>query len=164
MSYPQPPSDPHFYGPQSVPPPYAQHVHQTKPTDKSRRFLNMTGGVLAAVITGVVLLCCVLPLGVCFLGGFAELLQPLPTAHVTSCKVDDSGFFQGAEIGYTINNNESGSASYVIEFVVKDAAGAQVGHATDYVNDLAGKTSANRVAHASLDAKGGKTCHLLSIE
>lgn len=56
-----PPPPPPGYG---LPPPYRYGYHQPSPppSDSTRRFLNISGGVLALVMAALFLLCCVVGL------------------------------------------------------------------------------------------------------
>lgn len=60
---------------------YQQHNYgpPQQPADGSKKFLNMSGGVLALVIAGIIVLCC---LGPCLMGLFGaglESVNPTPT-------------------------------------------------------------------------------------
>lgn len=73
----QPPGSPGPYGPTPSPPgygspPYWYGYHQPSPppSDSTRSFLNISGGVLALVIAALFLLCCI-GLGLLVLAGIA---------------------------------------------------------------------------------------------
>lgn len=59
----QPPGSPGPYGPPppgyGSPPYWYGHQPSPPPSDSTRRFLNISGGVLALVIAALFLLCCV---------------------------------------------------------------------------------------------------------
>lgn len=121
---------------------------------------------LIAAVVMVILFCCIGPIVICTFGAFsAEVDDAMPKAQVTltSCVIDDDGIFTGATIGYRIKSVRSSPADSTVRFVVKDASGAQVGTGDDRVEALAGGATANRTAHVALDAKGGKTCGVVSV-
>jgi hypothetical protein len=68
MTYTPPPSTP----PHGWQPP-------TPPPDQGKRFLNMSGGILALVIAGVVALCCVLPLVLCLVSAISGAFDETST-------------------------------------------------------------------------------------
>ncbi len=47
--------------------------------DASKKFLNMSGGVLILVVTGVIVLCCLGPCLLGLFGGVVEGVNPTPT-------------------------------------------------------------------------------------
>lgn len=47
--------------------------------DDGKKFLNMSGGILALTVAGVILLCCVLPIILCVVGGAVGAITPSPT-------------------------------------------------------------------------------------
>jgi hypothetical protein len=153
------------YSPGAPPPPqHVQHSisYQAPVTDKSKRFLNMSGGVLMVVITLIILLCCVGPIALCFFGGiFGNTAgsRPDPTVTITSCDATGGG---NARIGFTIKNNGSRSESFVVKFEVKNAAGVRVGSGTDYVSSLAAGQTASEETLVLVDGSGGKTCTVVS--
>lgn len=80
---PQPgygPPPPGMYGP---PPGYGHPQMygppQPQQPDPSRQFLNMSGGMLALVITGIIVLCCFGPCIAAMFGGVMESINPTPT-------------------------------------------------------------------------------------
>lgn len=176
MSYPpEPPSYP-----QQAPPPYGQRLpaygppppqyrHEVRQpgTDGSKRFLNLSLGALVAIIAGILLVCCVGPIILCFLtpalSGVTDGLKEDPTVTITSCKITDGDVLPKAEISFTVKNNGSISDNYLIKFAVKDASGSRVGDGSDWVFDLGGGQSANGDTVVYLDTKGGKTCSVAEV-
>lgn len=183
MSY-QPPSDPHFYGnqPTSPPPPYppvspppymgpppppVQHVHQTTGTDTTRKFLNLSGGALIAVITGILLVCCVGPIVLCFaspfLGAISDAGKTDPTVAITSCEISDSKILPSAKIRFTVTNNGATSESFLVKFEVHDAAGSRVGDGSEYVTSIGAGQTASEEATIFTDAPGGSKCTVVDV-
>jgi hypothetical protein len=125
-----------------------------------------SGTALIVAVVVVILFCCIGPIVLCAFGAFGTVVDgTVPKAQVTltSCVIDDDGFFTGATIGYQIKSVRSSPVDATVRFVVKDASGAQVGTGDDRVEALAGGATANRTAHVALDAKGGKTCGVVSV-
>lgn len=184
MSY-QPPSDPHFYGnqptsppppppyPPTSPPPYMgppppmQHVHQTTGTDNSRKFLNLSGGALIAVITGILLVCCVGPIVFCFaspfLAAIGDAAKTDPTVTITSCTVSDTKVLPSAKIRFTVKNNGTSDEGFMVKFEVHDANGSRVGDGTEYVSSVGAGQTATEEATVYLDAPGGNKCSVVDV-
>lgn len=142
--------------------PSFEQLPSTALTDGSKKFLNMSAGVLTIVASAVLLICCIGPVALCFLGGFANSLQPKPSVTITGCRIDYDGLIHDAKISYTITNNRKILANYTIEFIVKDSSGNQVGDGSDHTSDIAPGVTANDSATVFLDAKGGYSCHIVS--
>ena len=73
-SNPPVPVSPQYYSPTVGPPlPMPVHMQVQQPvTDKSKRFLNLSTSALVLVITTILLVCCIGPVALCFLGGFVS--------------------------------------------------------------------------------------------
>lgn len=155
--------------PQYPPPPYQQqpYVHIKQSGDGSKKFLNMSAGVLMAVIAGVILVCCIGPFAVCFLGGFlgaaTDAATPDPTVAITSCKIEDEGFLPSAKVTMTITNNSAVEDFYSIDLEVLDAAGTRVGDGYALITDVAGGKTVTEETTVYLDAKGGTTCKVTKV-
>lgn len=149
------------------PPPPQPYMHIKQSGDNSKKFLNMSAGVLLTVIAGVILVCCIGPFALCFFGGFIGAVDgastPDPTVEITSCKISDSDLLATAEISYKVTNNGTSSEGFLAKFEVKDSSGSRVGDGTDYVSTVAGGATVSESTTVYLDAKGGKTCSLISI-
>jgi hypothetical protein len=124
----------------------------------------MSGGVLAIVISGAVLLCCVGPVVACFgLGGLGLILdeaRPGPTSTVTSCQFDDNAFLPSATVGYRVTNNSNVVEDYTMDVFVLDASGTQVGEGVAFAFDVAAGSSVADETTVFLDAPGGSTCEI----
>lgn len=162
----QPPQPPRH----QPPPPQVQHIVQTQPgTDSSKKFLNLSLTALISIIATILLVCCIGPILLCaftpILGavvGDPPVTQPPPTATITSCKIDDSGGV--ATIGIRVTNNGTEDEGYTVRLIVKDATGAKVGDGSEYVSSVPAGSSAVEDATVFLDAKGGKTCSVSSVD
>lgn len=164
----QPPGPP--YGQPVSPPPYypPQVVHAPAP-DKSKKFLNMSGGMLMVVGAVVLVVCCLGPLGFCLFGGalgsIGDATKPKADVTLTGCQIDDaSEYLRSAKITYTIRNTGKSEGDYLIKFVVTNAAGSQVGDGSAWAFNLAGGASKTATETVYLDAAGGKTCRVSSVE
>lgn len=154
--------------PQYGPPPFHSAPPPPPRADPSRKFLNVSGGVLALVIAAVVLVCCVGPVATCFFSGlWASILtatqtgttQPEPTVTVVSCEIDDDAFLPTAEVQWELTNNGTREGYWTVTITVTDANGRQVGDTSDLAFGVApGATETNRIT-VFLDAPGGRTCH-----
>ncbi|MFG2110526.1 FxLYD domain-containing protein [Micromonospora chersina] len=116
--------------------------------------------LLALVIAGVVLLCCVGPLALCAFGGVLSAAESDPTVTITKCDVKDGGLLRNADVEYTIKNNTRSSSSYSIRFDVLDSSGTKVGDGTDYISDVGGGQTARGGTMLILDAPGGVKCEV----
>lgn len=151
MSYPQSPP------PSYQPPPMQHQVQLQQPvTDKSKRFLNLSGGALMAVIAGVILVCCGGPIAFCFASPFfasiGEATKPKASVTITDCQINSSA--KTADVTYTIENTGKSEGDYRVKLTVSDASGSQVGDATSWVFDLAGGAKASKNETVFLDAVG----------
>lgn len=183
MTYPPlPPSSPPPYGQQpysgqpysGVPssPPGPQQVHhqvsmQQPVTDNSKRFLNMSGGVLAAVIALILIVCCIGPIALCFFGGFlgaiGEASTPDATATIVGCKVDDTNqFLQTTEVTVRVTNPASTKQFVSVRVELRNAAGSKVGDATAFVT-VSANSSAEETTTLFQDAPGGTTCTITDV-
>lgn len=155
------------------PPPYPPSIGQPPagfpappPIDKSKRFLNLSTGALVAVITAILLLCCVGPVVLCFFGGFVgaigEATKKAPTATISGCMVHSDPYLPTADITYTVKNNNATDEVYWVGFVVTNSSGSQVGKGSDIV-DIGGGQSVVKTATVYLDAPGGQTCAISDI-
>jgi hypothetical protein len=142
-------------------------MHIKQSGDGSKKFLNLSVGALFAVITGIILVCCVGPIALCFLSpvlsGFSDGVTPDPTVEITSCKISDGDLLPTAEISYKVTNNGTSGEGFIAKFEVKDSGGSRVGDGIDYVSTIAGGSTASESTTVYLDAKGGQTCSLVSI-
>lgn len=137
-------------------------------TDKSRRFLNLSGGALLAVVAGVIVLCVVGPFALCIAGGVlgsvGDAAKPKAQVSLSECKIDDSEFLRSAQITYTIKNTGKSQASYRVKFVVLNDAGSQVGDGSAWASNVAGGASKTATETVYLDAAGGSRCQVSGVE
>lgn len=155
---PAQPTNPPYQAYPPPPPP------QSPQSDRSKKFLNMSGGILALVVAGVVLLCCVGPVAVCLLGGVFNAAKPDPTVRITACDINNDGVSRLAKISYTIANNGKSTESYRVDFAVLDSSGTRVGKGSDFVFDLAGGQTARGSTVVSLDSADGVKCTVTEVD
>lgn len=164
MSY-QPGQNPQY------PPPAPQqpyHVQLQQPvTDQSKRFLNLSVGALIAIISGLLLVCCVGPIAFCFLspvlGGMLEATKVKPDVEITSCRMDAERSLPAATVGLRITNKGKSTESYVIKVEVRDAAGSRLGDGSEFVASLAPGSSATEETVVYLSGGVGSTCHVVDV-
>lgn len=110
------------------------------PPDRSRKFFNISGGLLFALISGLILLCCVAPV---VTYAFREAMPGLfptpdpsvsasPSTVVESCKVVDGTVVAKVEV----RNNASQPGSYSVRVEATNGAGTGLGADTQAVRDL----------------------------
>lgn len=169
--HPDDPTQPGFQvgRPPQVAYPPPQQIHLQQPvTDKSKRFLNLSGGALLAVITGILIVCCVGPIVLCFaspfLDGFSKGLQPAPTVLITSCNVADTEYVRSATMHLKVTNNGTTAADYTVHLVVKDANGVQVGSDDKHISTIQPNAAAVSSETIFLDAPGGQTCSVAGVD
>lgn len=154
MSYPPP-----------VPPPAQHHVQIQQPVvDKSRRFLNLSGGALLAITSGLLLVCCVGPVALCMFtpifGAFLSANKVDPQVEVTSCTFAGSH----AMVGLRVTNPGTSTESWTVKVEVRDVAGDRVGDGSAYMGSIPGGKTASETTIVRLRAEGGKTCHVTGVE
>lgn len=152
------------------PPPPPRQIHVQQPvTDQSKRFLNLSAGALIAVITGLVLLCCIGPIAFCFfspviaeIGDLDRGNKAAPELSITSCSIDNSSP-GSATVGLRLTNKGKTTESYQVKVEIRDSSGARVGSGSEYVSSLAPGSSATEEAFIVLSGSGGKTCHVTGV-
>jgi len=163
------PANPYSPYPPQQPPPQHYNVQIQQPkVDGSKRFLNLSMGALIAVITGIILVCCVGPVALCMFGGvldgFNQATKTQAQVTITSCSIDDKDeFLKTAKIAYTVKNPGKGSQDYTIKFQILDAAGSQVGKTTAYAWDLDSESTVSDTETVYLDAAGGTKCRVSEV-
>jgi len=134
--------------------------------DHSKRFLNLSAGALIAVVTGILLVCCIGPIALCLfspiLASITDVAKTKPDVAITSCAVE-SGGTSLARVGLRVTNKGSSTESYSVKVEVRDSTGARVGNGFAYVSSVAPGGSANDEALVYLDATGGSTCHVVEV-
>lgn len=166
VSYPPPNQPP--YPPPPPPQQYQHHVQVQQPvTDKSKRFLNLSTGALIGVITGILLVCCVGPIALCFFSPFlaavSEAGKTKPDVEITSCRIEKSDVLSTAKVGLRVTNKGKSTESYVVKVEIRDSSGARVGSSSEFVSSLAPGSSATEEATVFLDGSGGTTCHVVDV-
>lgn len=150
----------------SYPPPQPQYQHvvtQAPVTDKSKRFLNLSGGALMAIISGILLVCCIGPVALCvftpILGAFTTSNKVDPQVEITSCTFLGSN----ATVAIRVTNPGTTTESWTVKVEVRDAAGDKIGEGSKYVSSIpAGKTATERTI-VQLRAEGGDSCHVTGV-
>lgn len=183
MTYPPlPPSSPPPYGQQPysgqpysgppVSPAGPQQIHhqismQQPVTDKSKRFLNMSGGVLITLIVVLILVCCIGPIVACFgfggLGMIGAAGTPDATAEVISCKVDDTNeFLKSTDVTIKVTNPASTEQFVTVEIELRNAAGTKVGETFAFLT-VSANSSAEETTKLLQDSAGGTTCVITDV-
>lgn len=132
------------------------------PAPQPPRRKGLSGGMIALIVVGAVVVCCVGTVGGLFvLGVFADTAQEEPTAQqdptteVVSCEIDG----RTADVDWAVTNPNGQRESYRIEIVVEDGEGRQVGDATRRTGVDGGATVRDST-WLILDAEGGETCQV----
>jgi hypothetical protein len=149
-------------GPQPMYQPYPQPGQ-----DGPKRYLGMSGGVLATVIVLIVVLCCIAPIAACFgFGGLNMLTEASnsdPTAEVISCEVDDSNqFLQSTEVTVKVTNPGRSRQFVSVEIEVRNASGTKVGDGFAFVT-VSANSSAQETTTIFQDTTGGTTCVITDV-
>ena len=140
---------------------------QQPATDSSKRFLNMSGGVLITVIILILVVCCIGPIVACFgfggLGMLTSAASPDPTAEIISCEVDDTNqFLQSTEVTLKVTNPGQTQQFVSVEIEVRNASGTKVGDGFAFVSVSAG-SSAEETTTIFQDSAGGTTCVITDV-
>jgi hypothetical protein len=137
------------------------------PPDSSKRFLNLSAGALIAVVTGILLVCCVGPIALCFfspfLAGLSEGTKTKPDAAITACRIESGGSPASATVGLRVTNKGASTESYLVKVEIRDGSGARVGNGSELVSSLAPGSSATEETVVFLGSGEGATCHIVGI-